>query len=254
MFFLLLALEDSERRLQERMLLQGWTANEAANLDVLTLDTFRSRIGPLQNGYPKLLDMVQMGNYKLVIIDTISRAFMGLRDINDSQEVTAALSPLQELAIGNDFAILGIDHHAKPKGTNPNPIDDLMGATAKSAVADTLIGVYRDPQQKSNLRLLAEGRDVEPIDLTLRFDRLTGCWQCEGETETFIQSEREREVRDALRQLGGSGTLKDICEAIDQPKSHTSSRLTALASRGMVEKISDAAGKTLLYRLIEGVE
>lgn len=245
---LFLALEDNERRLQERMIKQGWTKEAAGKTGWLTMDGFRKNIGALQKGYPRLLEIAQAGNYRLVVIDTLSRAFMGLKDINENQEVTAALSPLQEIAISNDFALMVLDHHTKPKQNNPNPIDDIMGATAKAAVLDTAMGLYRDPDKKS-LRLLAEGRDIERVDITIRFDSVSGCWQSEGETESYIKGEREREVLSALCQMG-TANLKDISQAVGQPKSHTSSRLTDLANKGLIEKIQDKSGLVVAYRYV----
>lgn len=249
---LFLALEDNERRLQTRMSKQGWTPEAAKRIDWVTMDNYRRYIGALhKEGLPRLLPIVQEGNYKLVVIDTVSRAFMGLKDINDSQEVTAALSPIQEAAIGLEFGVMALDHHNKPKGNNPNPIDDILGSTAKAAVLDTAMGLYRDAN-KNALRLLAEGRDIEQIDLTLKFDSITGSWQSQGDTAVFVESEREREIVNTLLSLG-TADLSTIAANVEQPKSHTCTRLGKLAEKGIVETIKNENGKTLAYSLVESM-
>lgn len=174
---LYLALEDSRRRIQERMIAQNWTADAAQFMDVLFLDDFRKRVGFLHTAGSgaRLYSIIQQGDYRLVVVDTMSRAFSGLRDLDKAEVVTPALSPLQELAISRNFLLLFVDHHAKPKGLNPNPVDDLMSSTAKSAVADTLAGLYRD--QDGTKKLMITGRDIEEISLCLRWDRLTAAYQ-----------------------------------------------------------------------------
>lgn len=249
---LYLALEDNERRLQERMNKQGWIKKSADNTTFFTMSDFRTYIGALHKaGWRHLEEIVKNGGYRLVVIDTLSRAFMGLKDMNDSQEITAALSPLQELAMKNEFSILIVDHHAKPKGNNPNPIDDIMGSTAKSAVLDTAMGIYKDTQT-SALRLLAEGREVPPIDITLKFDVVTGCWQSEGDTDRYVSKASEREIIDVLVDMG-TATLSDISKAIGKDKGNTAKRLKKLEDMGIVEKLKDNAGVTIAYKYIGSV-
>jgi len=244
---LYLALEDNERRLQERMNKQKWTKKSRDNVTFLTRRDFIQHIGPLHRaGWRHLEEITKDGNYRLVTTDTISRAFIGLKDINDSQETTKALDPLQELAISNNIGSLFIDHQAKPNGRNPNPVDDIFGATAKAAVVDTAMGLYRDPQSNT-LRLLAEGREIAPVDITLKFDPMTGCWQSEGNTGQYINNSLDDEIIDVLTHLK-TATFTQIHNAIGKDKGNTFKRLENLVDyRGIVIRTGNGRGSIYSY-------
>ena len=241
------ALEDNERRLQERMNKQKWTQKAANNTTFFTAYDFRQNIGALHRGGRVFLEaIIQNEGYKLIVIDTLSRAFIGLRDMNDSQEVTAALDPLQTMALENDVCLLFVDHQSKPKGNNPNPIDDVMNSTAKSAVADTLLGMYRNHQDKT-VRFCGEGKAIAPFDITLKFDPITGCWQSEGDTDQFINNQNDNEIIDALITLKAA-SLTAICQLTGKDKGNTSKRITKLINRGMVERLG--SGNSVIFRYI----
>ena len=75
---LYLALEDSPRRLAERMKAQGWTATDA-QADFITVGAAGDLL-PLNgkhNGALALADAMRERGYKLIIIDTLSRALAG---------------------------------------------------------------------------------------------------------------------------------------------------------------------------------
>ncbi len=56
-----------------------------------------------------------------------------------------------------------------------------MNSTVETAVSDQVIALYKD-QGKATATLKGRGRDTEEIDLVLRWDVTTCCWQCEGQT------------------------------------------------------------------------
>ena len=246
---LYLALEDNSRRVKNRMLSQNWTIPDSEDFYFMTLDEFLKCIGPLhKQGTRNLLFYIQAGGFRLVVIDTLSRALIGLKDINDSQQVTEALSPLQEMALNNDIGLLVIDHHTKPKGFDNNPIDDISGSTAKAAVADTLIGIYRDPELKK-YRWMATGKDIDTVDLILSFDRLTGCWQSEGSTGDVVASQQQQEILTLLRQKNEKMKVKDIAAQTNQKVPHVSERLDWLLNKGLVMK--EGTGKTTTYQAVD---
>lgn len=200
---LYLALEDNPRRLQQRMQAQGWTYDAAQYLSVITLEDFRKNIGFLhmRGATGKLYSLIERGDYRLVVVDTLGRAFSGLRDLDKAEVITPALSPLQEMAITREYLTLFLDHHAKPKGFNSNPVDDLMSSTAKSAVADTLAGLYRDDNGAK--KLMVTGRDVEEKTLVIRWDRLTYCYQLiEDEAQAMGLTANEGKVYRWLKEHG----------------------------------------------------
>lgn len=179
---LYLALEDSPRRLQSRMQKLQWPCDPTIEVDFIVLSDFLQLIGPFhQNGATTLRDsFIKAKGYQLVIIDTLSRAFMGINDIDKNQEVTKALAPIQEIGQQLDCTILLIDHHNKgAEGREPNPINDILGSTAKAAVLDTAWGLYRE-KGKPAANLMITGREVEEQTLSLKKDFVTMAWQLEN--------------------------------------------------------------------------
>jgi hypothetical protein len=244
---LYLALEDNPRRLQDRMKQQGWTPNIASNVDFYAMEEFRKEIGPLQkNGCKKLVTLIEQNGYRLVIIDTLSRAFIGLKNMNDSQDVTEALSPLQEVAIKKNLGILVIDHHPKPKRRDPNPVDDILGSSAKGAISDAEMGLYAG-NEKYVYRLITTGRDFPGKDVVLKLNITSGLWQIEGETKKVSISIHEKEILEALSE--GPLKLKEILFKVKQDKGNTSKRAKNLTEKNLLKKNEDGTFERIESKL-----
>jgi len=245
---LYLALEDSRRRLQSRMQKQGWDTNQDTQANFLTYEDFRRYIGFFnKGGSARLYNLIKVNKYRLVIIDTLSRAFAGVKDMNDSQEVTTALSPLQEMANELNMAILVLDHHNKPKGFTQDPVDDVMSSTAKSAIADTVLGIYTE-QGKRGAILKGRGRDIEEIDKRMTFDAITGAWQIEGDTYEVKITEQQNEILEALKILGRS-KASAIAAHIGADRGNVTKQLNNMCTKGLITPI--AIGATSYYSLKE---
>jgi len=207
---LYLALEDSPRRLQGRMIKMQWKNDQGIQVDFIVLSDFIKLIGAFHhNGATTLRDQyIKAIGYKLVVIDTLSRAFPGIKDIDNNQDVTKALAPIQEIGQETDCAILVVDHHNKGAeiGT-PNPINDILGSTAKAAVLDTAWGLYRE-KGKPTFNLMITGREVEEQTLTLKRDYLTMAWQVDNQTVSnnpFQLTLMQQKIIDFLNDYGRSG-------------------------------------------------
>lgn len=237
---LYLALEDSPRRLQERMRAQGWPAG--LPVDFVTGQAFNKLFRDLnaEESMSKLLELVTEEQYKLVVIDTFSRAFRNI-DQNDVQEITDALSPLQQTANELQCAVLLIDHHNKLSSTDA--IDAVLGSTAKAAVCDCIMGLFRE-QGRAGAKLVITGRDVEERALALTFDTITMCWQCEGEADALEITERRQEILDAINALERA-KVGDIAKAIGQDRSNTYKRLQDMVNAGLLRR--ERVGNDIYY-------
>jgi replicative DNA helicase len=242
---LYLALEDSPRRLKDRMRQQNWPTGLSS--DFMVVGQFAEQIGDLQNGGGnRLAWLIEEREYRLIVVDTLSRAVYG--DQNDVDRMTRALSPIQEMAHTHNCAVVMVDHHTKGFGANPDAVGDILGSTAKGGVSDCIWGPYRE-RGKAGAQLFVTGRDVEEQELVLTMDWATGCWQMAGEAGGFEMTERRREVLDALLEIGPS-SLTEIAEAVDQPKSNTYVRLQDLSGAGYVQRDTDGGGKPV-YCVVE---
>jgi hypothetical protein len=229
---LVLALEDGPARLQDRMRKQRWPAD--APVDFLTAQRFSDEIGCLtrEGGGQKLAAQIEGKHYRLVVIDTLSKAVAG--DQNDVAAMTEALSPLQQLAHESNCCIMLIDHHNKVGALTPDVVSNILGSTAKGASPDTIWGLYRD-RGKPGAKLAITGRDVEERTLALTMAWDLGCWQYDGDAEDIALTERRQEIIAALHDLGGKAKLKTICETISQDRGNTYRRLQDLVNAGQVK-------------------
>jgi hypothetical protein len=229
---LYLALEDPPRRLKDRMMKQRWPIGLPA--EFMPVGHFMDQIGSLDDGgAERLARQISTVGYRLVIIDTLSRAI--LCDQSDVADMTRALTPLQEMAHRCNCAVLIIDHHRKSTPFNQDVIADILGSTAKGAVSDTAWGLYRD-RGTVGAKLSVIGRDVVEQNIALTWDPLFYCWQSEGDADDLEMTERRQEIVDILDLLG-KAQLKDISREIGQDRSNTFRRLQDLVAADKVRRL-----------------
>jgi RecA-family ATPase len=230
---LYLALEDSKRRLQDRMNKQGWTREAARQVDFYLFDEFHEEIGALNAGGGKrLLAHIESQKYALVIVDTFSRAFRG--DQLKTDEMTDAISPVQSHAVNSNYAFLVVDHMPKNTGQGTDPIAHIYGATGKAGVIDTGWGLYKE-QGKHGAKLHVVGRETEEKVLLLSFSQTGFYWDCEGDAYEIQITENKREILEALQEMG-KVTASDIAKALSKDLSNILKSLNDLCNTGLVRR------------------
>lgn len=225
-----LALEDPPRRLKSRMEKQGWQPGLPAHF--MPIGNFVDAVGDLVNGGgEKLARQIEVQRYRLVVIDTLSRAVGG--DQNDVAVMTRGLVPLQVIAHRHSCAVLLLDHHRKPGSFDSDVIADILGSTGKGAVADTIWGLYKE-RGKAGAKLTVTGRDICEKNLALMMDWQMGIWRLEGDADALEITERRQEILDALKDLGRA-TATQVAKATGRDVSNTTKRLKDLVNAGMVK-------------------
>lgn len=229
---LYVALEDSPKRIQKRMREQSWTAAEAENLTVCMaadFDALRLHLGT--------------GEFDMAVVDTIGRLMIGLgKDQNDNGDLTEIFAGLQALALDTDTSVVVVEHHTKHR--TADVIDDVAGATAKAACADTIMGLYRERgQQEANFRIV--GRDVEEQEIAVAFDAYTMTWVPTGGEQAGANRKHAVAVMDACRGATWM-TAAQVAAAANINKMAAGRTLKDLAEAGVVEVLQQ--GKNLLYR------
>lgn len=224
-----LALEDSPRRLQSRMKTQGWTDDQIDNVTFVFARQFRETIGNLTTNTEKLVDLLADLSPRLVIIDTLSRVTRS--DQNDTAAMTQALEWLQTASHEHEFAVVLIDHHKKGF-VDMDAIANVLGSTAKGAVADTIWGLYRE-RGKSSATLAVTGRDVEEKSWKVWIDWKTGTWKMES-TQGEPTSPREA-ILEAIRDMGPS-TNQEIADAVGRNKGNVHRDIQEMRAEGVVHK------------------
>ena len=219
------ALEDSGRRLKDRITQIGIPRDAEINLIQETR--------PLQGaGYDDLAFELDGGEYSYCVIDTLSRAMPHL-DQNEGRLVGPVMAKLQALANEQNVCLQLIDHHKKPSGFNPSEIDDPLGSTAKTAIADEIAGIFKK-QGVLGATLKVTGRDIEPVDLKINWDQLTACWQLLGDSSELELSETEGEILACLDE-NGKQPLMSIAKFTGQDKGNLYRRLADMVNAGMLD-------------------
>jgi DNA-binding transcriptional ArsR family regulator len=242
---LYLAFEDSPRRLKNRL--------KKHNINNANIQFELAWPSLADGGILKIEQAIVQGGYTFIIIDTLSRA-VGRSDQLDMIEMTAVIGALHGLTITHDISIMLVDHHRKTLGFNSDPIDDIFGSTGKAAVLDTAIGLYKE-QGKAGAILKIVGRDIEEVELSLKFDILTGCWQSLGNADDVKADSVKAEILEAIRTLIDDGELatnNKIAKALTKDRGNISRHLSDLENAGKVRRL-DNYGKIKPYILIEEV-
>lgn len=171
------------------------------------------------------MSYVDSQKYRLVCVDTYSRAMKGEQMKVD--EVTEAISEIQQFALQRDIYFVIIDHESKG-GDTP------FGSIAKLAVLDVAWRLFKEKGVGTKLQI--EGRDLEDeYLLRLKFDRDNAYWINQGNANEYELSEKRQKIIEAIAALQPI-TAKDISEAIQSDLSNTVKQLNELESSGAIRK------------------
>lgn len=228
---LYLALEDSDRRMQERCsYLLGGRSGLTSSF------TYCTRVHP-DLAVPMILEF--LGEYPdtaLIAIDTLGRIMPriapGEAVYQRDYRVGAKLQELTE-----KYPKLGVvaAHHTR-KSTSADFVDSVSGTQGLSGAADTVIVLSRDRHTSEGV-LHVTGRDVEEAEYALVSDR--GRWSIEG--ADLSEATAAAEERKEQGSLGGRS--KEIVECV-------------AASPGIrAKELADKFGGSVysyLGRLVEG--
>ena len=238
---LYLALEDGPRRLQSRLLKQRTECG--AQVD------FRFDWEPLTGqGTVDLLAAIKSEHYSLVVIDTLSRA-LGRADQMDLADMNMAVGSLQRMAVNEDVTMLLVDHLRKSAGNDASGdvIDGVMGSTSKTAVADVVLGIYRERGQRDAV-LKMTGRDVEEQEFAIKFDAEFGCWQMLGNAAGVRADTVQASIVTALTELGGTASTSQIAKWLGKQPENITRELAELVTKGVVVR-GEKKGKEVPYTL-----
>jgi hypothetical protein len=154
------------------------------------------------------------------------------------------------MAIEHDTSILIVDHHRKGQSTAPS-IDDLLGSTAKGAVADAVLQLYRE-QGKHDTLLQLTGRDIEEErELVVNWDGNLSCWQLAGDVDQIRHGQLRQAIEAAIDALDAGGQLATntrIAGRVGRDKAQVSRTLGDLVAAGRVIK-APKKGKEQPYLL-----
>ncbi len=252
---ILLALEDSERRLQDRILTM--CGDSPVPDDCLIFHSgskwpVRDTTAGLEE-LGRLLD--ERPGTRLIIIDTLHKFQSPKAEKGRGSGYEAdydAVTTLHDFASERGVSILAL-HHAKKVGEE-DPFDDILGTTGTQAPFDTMLVLKREPDSLNGM-LYVKGRDVEQQAFVVQFHE-EGCrWK-------IVATEAERK-----KVASSQETLRAILAgaAVPVPATEAEARMqdagftkkqtrTARERLGvLVEWGNDAAGKRCRVWSLPGV-
>jgi hypothetical protein len=221
---LYLALEDTQRRLQQR--LRAILRDEPCPQG-LTLATTWPRCG--EGGTEELLSWLDAHTAtRLVIIDTLEKIRpRRARNGNMYSEDYEAISGLKRLAdhAGAAFEVL---HHTRKMGSD-DPLETVSGTQGIGGAADAVLVLKRERAHR-DATLFITGRDIEEREIGIRWDSATTTWTLRGESE--LSEERSAIIR-AL-QIGREMTPKQIGEVVGGQYSSVKLLTWRMANEGQI--------------------
>jgi len=231
---LYLALEDSKRRLQRRMTKLLPTFGSAWP-DKLLLKTEWRRLheGGVDDIRAWYAHTKSMGGKPiLVLIDVLAkvRKPVGNRQLYEADY--AALADLTKLANELGLAIVVLHH------TRKMAADDLLemvsGSFGVSGAVDTVLVMANKP---NGAVLDIRGRDVEPAELAIEFDKQTCRWRLLGDAaEVHVSSQRAKIIA-ALKEAGLAMTIPALMEETGMKRNPLEVLLGRMAKEGEIQRI-----------------
>jgi hypothetical protein len=228
---LYLALEDNERRLQDRMrhLLAG--APVPARFEYAT--AWKKMSGAGIRALENWIDRKQ--NPRLIIIDpfvkvrpTAGRSQAGTTGYDADY---AALEELHTLANTRNVCIL-VQFHMRKAGAE-DYFDEINATSGIGACADGFLSLKRARGQ-AGATLRGTGRDYqEDVDLALSFN--DGHWSIEGNAEEVLMTQERKEILDAVTR--GHTSPRAICDYLGHRlDSAMKMRLSRMVEAGQLYK------------------
>lgn len=226
------ALEDSERRLQDRigLMMRGEQAPEQLILYNKIEGTEIERLAKLRN------EIKNFPNTRLVVIDTLAMFLAGQRsNIQYSYEQDyQKIVQFKEIADKYHISML-LNHHQRKMAAD-DVMDTILGTQGIAAAADGLL-VMVDGSGQSNCNLTVKGRDVEEVTFALKFDPEVLRWNLlESITETKSTPLKQK-IYDLLKVCGEPLTPKIIAERTSLREQYVKNTLPKLLSEGGIIKV-----------------
>jgi hypothetical protein len=235
---LYLALEDTQRRLQDRLrkLLSRQNSKAPARLD------FATEVPRQDNGglfwLADWLDRHR--DTRLVVIDTWGKFRPAkVRGVDEYEFDYQHGSEVKKLADKYGAAVLAVCHCRKMEASDP--VDSVRGSVGVTGCADGIL-VLRRERGQHDAALFVSGRDVEETELALRWEAEYCHWSALGDADEYRISKDRADVLEALRGQHEAMTPTQIAPLLGKSVNATKKLLWTMQKDG---QLLSACGKYL---------
>lgn len=165
---LYLCLEDTLRRVQERLL--------CITDEVPSNAFFATAAGTLAGGLCEQIRQftVEHPDTVLVVIDTFQMVRSGDTELSYANDY-AEVQKMKKLADDLNITLLLV-HHLRKQGDS-DPLNKLSGTTGISGAVDAVFVLDKDKRGHSGATLICTGRDIEYRELLLKFSKESCTWE-----------------------------------------------------------------------------
>lgn len=221
---LLLALEDNERRLQERISKCGLTPSEKFCLTT-----------KWEDGLPGLKQfLLDNPSIKLCIIDTLA-VFLPSQDTRGRNAYDADVARMRELHnLGRDTGTSLLMIHHDKQGEDSDWASKMNGSSGIIGTADTLIRLSVQNRGSRQAKLQVTGRDIEDLELNLKLDDTTMSWQIDKGQDGRQLTALQNDVLQLVPLTPASIRSREIANKLAKEQSQISDILKKLTDRGYV--------------------
>lgn len=216
---LYLALEDSENRLKGRMNKLLAFEHAPAAFD------FATKAADLDHGLLEQLEgyVTQHPDTRIIIIDTLQKVRGEAKRTEGAYQTDyREAGKLKAFADRHRLCLLCV-HHLRKMADDSDPFNRISGTNGLMGAADTALVLVRKNRNDPNTILSITGRDVEPSDEILVFDKLDCKWQRIGSVDHLAQISQRNEFEEkplvqTVRKLmekypeGWAGTSAELME------------------------------------------
>lgn len=230
---LYLALEDGERRLQERLQKVIGNGSIPEKLDFAT-EWKRLNEGGIEhleewlNAHP---------DARLIIIDTLKRVRQRGRSKAQLYDIDyEALEPLGELGRKYGISIVVI-HHTR-KADSEDPLELISGSFGLSGSADGAL-ILKRPRGQGDAVLNSTGRDFEEQEIALKWDEVIYGWNIVGDAQEIYLTKERREIIDLL-EIEKTLTPKEAARLLNRKDASTRKLMLSMMNDGQLH--NDGSG------------
>ena len=227
---LYLALEDTPRRLQSRILrCLGPGASVPGRLD------FATEIPPLADGGREVINdwLARSGDARLLVVDVLAKV-RGNSDPRSSRydQDYEVVSGLKSLADAHRVAVLVLHHTRKAAGEDF--LDSVSGTNGLTGAADSTL-IIRRSRTQADAVLQITGRDVEEAEHALAFDGQAGSWRLlNAPVQELSLGDTRRRILELLRN-DGPHSPRQVADALSIDRENAKKTLYRMVESGQLD-------------------
>ena len=227
------SLEDSPRRLQERISNMLIDNEEPPEDLILFTELPKMNDGGL-DAIKKTL--TKKDNVRLVIIDTFAKFRPPVNGNSNLYNVDYDhVSRVKDLADEFQTAFLLVHHLRKSEATDI--MDTFSGSLGLTGAADNLLILDKKTGQ-ADAALHVNGRDVEQNEYALKFEPDILSWQMMGNLNEVRSTDQQQKLLEAIKELSEPAGPKELSEITGQTEGYIKKTLPKFLNDGVVEKSS----------------